>query len=156
MMRNGAGKTTAAGQSGPTRAACAAASTWPPPSSTGPRCCSWTSRPLGWTRAAEVTCGRLAELVADGTTVLLTTQYLEEADRLADNIVVADRGRIIAKGTAIELKASLGSTGVLLLFGFAISWVTALLGLVAKSAEAAAAASLPLTVLLASPPAPSC
>jgi len=50
------------------------------------------------------------ELVSDGTTVLLTTQYLEEADRLADNIVVVDGGRIIAEGTAIQLKASLGST----------------------------------------------
>ena len=54
----------------------------------------------------------IGELVADGTTVLLTTQYLEEADRLADTIVVVDRGRIIAEGTAIELKASLGSTVV--------------------------------------------
>src|SRR5919201_559449 len=54
----------------------------------------------------------IGQLVADGTTVLLTTQYLEEADRLADNIVVVDRGRIIAEGTAIELKASLGATVV--------------------------------------------
>src|SRR5260370_15878060 len=52
----------------------------------------------------------IEELVGDGTTVLLTTQYLEEADRLADNIVVVDGGRIIAEGTAIQLKASLGST----------------------------------------------
>jgi ABC-2 type transport system ATP-binding protein len=50
------------------------------------------------------------QLVADGTTVLLTTQYLEEADRLADNIIVIDDGRIIAQGTSTELKASLGST----------------------------------------------
>jgi daunorubicin resistance ABC transporter ATP-binding subunit len=54
----------------------------------------------------------IGELVADGTTVLLTTQYLEEADRLADNIVVVDGGRIIAAGTPVELKASLGSTVV--------------------------------------------
>jgi ABC-2 type transport system ATP-binding protein len=52
----------------------------------------------------------IEELVADGTTVLLTTQYLEEADRLAHHIVVIDHGRIIAEGTAGELKARLGST----------------------------------------------
>jgi ABC-2 type transport system ATP-binding protein len=54
----------------------------------------------------------IGELVADGTTVLLTTQYLEEADRLADTIVVIDRGQIIAEGTAAALKASLGATVV--------------------------------------------
>lgn len=48
------------------------------------------------------------ELVADGTTVLLTTQYLEEADQLADSIVVIDRGRVIARGTSDELKAEVG------------------------------------------------
>ena len=49
-------------------------------------------------------------LVSDGTTVLLTTQYLEEADRLADNIVVIDMGLIAAEGTATQLKARLGDT----------------------------------------------
>lgn len=52
----------------------------------------------------------IQELVADGTTLLLTTQYLEEADRLADNIVVIDNGRIIAEGSASELKSRLGNT----------------------------------------------
>ena len=47
-------------------------------------------------------------LVADGTTLLLTTQYLEEADRLASRIAVIDGGRIIAEGTADELKAKIG------------------------------------------------
>jgi ABC-type multidrug transport system ATPase subunit len=50
----------------------------------------------------------LAGLAADGVTVLLTTQYLEEADRLADQIVVMDTGRVIATGTATELKARVG------------------------------------------------
>jgi len=52
----------------------------------------------------------IEELIDDGTTLLLTTQYLEEADRLADNIVVVNGGRVIAEGTAAELKASLGNT----------------------------------------------
>jgi len=48
------------------------------------------------------------ELVAQGTTVLLTTQYLEEADQLADRIAVIDRGRVVADGTPAELKESVG------------------------------------------------
>jgi oleandomycin transport system ATP-binding protein len=47
-------------------------------------------------------------LVAAGTTVLLTTQYLDEADRLASEIAVIDHGRVIATGTASELKAKIG------------------------------------------------
>jgi daunorubicin resistance ABC transporter ATP-binding subunit len=50
----------------------------------------------------------IEELRRDGTTVLLTTQYLEEADRLAQRIAVVDHGRIAAQGTAAELKATLG------------------------------------------------
>jgi ABC-2 type transport system ATP-binding protein len=49
-------------------------------------------------------------LVADGTTLLLTTQYLEEADRLANHISVVDHGRVIAEGTSAQLKARLGET----------------------------------------------
>ena len=54
----------------------------------------------------------LRELVDDGTTLLLTTQYLEEADRLADRIAVIDGGRVIARGTPAELKARVGGERV--------------------------------------------
>jgi ABC-2 type transport system ATP-binding protein len=56
--------------------------------------------------------GVIEDLVDDGTTVLLTTQYLEEADRLARDIVVVDHGRVIAQGTPAELKADLGTSVV--------------------------------------------
>src|SRR6476620_8595545 len=54
----------------------------------------------------------IEDLVSRGTTVLLTTQYLEEADLLADNIVVIDHGTVIAEGTAADLKARLGTTTI--------------------------------------------
>jgi len=50
----------------------------------------------------------IEELVAEGTTTLLTTQYLDEAERLADDIVVIDHGTVIAKGTADSLKGQIG------------------------------------------------
>ena len=56
--------------------------------------------------------GVIEDLVGDGTTVLLTTQYLEEADRLAHDIVVVDQGAVIAQGTPAELKSDLGTSVV--------------------------------------------
>ena len=52
----------------------------------------------------------IEELVAEGATLLLTTQYLEEADRLAERLAVIDRGHVIAEGTPAQLKAGLGGT----------------------------------------------
>jgi ABC-2 type transport system ATP-binding protein len=52
----------------------------------------------------------IRDLVGEGTTVILTTQYLEEADQLADRLVVIDHGSIIAEGTASQLKEQLGGT----------------------------------------------
>lgn len=56
----------------------------------------------------------LRGLVNDGTTLLLTTQYLEEADQLADDIVVVDHGRIIEHGTALQLKERAGAASLVL------------------------------------------
>jgi ABC-2 type transport system ATP-binding protein len=52
------------------------------------------------------------QIAADGTTVVLTTQYLEEADRLAERLAVIDHGKVIAEGTSRDLKASIGSTAL--------------------------------------------
>ncbi|ATO16648.1 ABC transporter [Micromonospora sp. WMMA2032] len=59
------------------------------------------------------------DLVADGVTVLLTTQYLEEADQLADRVAVLDRGRLVAQGTPEELKRLVPGTHVRLRFATA-------------------------------------
>jgi ABC-2 type transport system ATP-binding protein len=56
------------------------------------------------------------ELVTDGVTVFLTTQYLEEADRLADRIAVLDQGRLVAQGTPSELKRQVPGSHVQLRF----------------------------------------
>jgi ABC-2 type transport system ATP-binding protein len=59
----------------------------------------------------------IKKLMSNGTTILLTTQYLEEADQLADRIVVIDGGKVIAEGTAKELKSKIGKDRLELTFG---------------------------------------
>ena len=61
----------------------------------------------------------IADLAAGGVTIFLTTQYLEEADQLADQIAVLDHGRLVAQGTATELKRLIAGGHVLLRFGSA-------------------------------------
>lgn len=72
----------------------------------------------------------IQKLMASGTTILLTTQYLEEADQLADQIVVIDGGKVIAMGTASELKRKIGNDRLELTFkdGGALSAATKILG----------------------------
>jgi ABC-2 type transport system ATP-binding protein len=66
------------------------------------------------TRSRLVLWEVVRELAAQGTTVLLTTQYLEEADHLAERIAVIDHGRVVADGTPSELKAAVGATELVL------------------------------------------
>src|ERR1700735_4281441 len=63
-------------------------------------------------RSRQVVWGALRELVAEGVTLLLTTQYLEEADALADHIVLIDHGRTVAAGSSNDLKARIGDLRV--------------------------------------------
>src|ERR1019366_139281 len=71
--------------------------------------CSWTSRPRAWIRRSRSEIWAIVrELRREGTTLLLTTQYLKEADQLADRIAVIDRGKVIAEGTGNELKDRVG------------------------------------------------
>lgn len=67
----------------------------------------------------------IKKLMADGTTILLTTQYLEEADQLADKIVVIDGGKVIAEGTANELKRKVGKDRLEISFANAKALATA-------------------------------
>jgi ABC-2 type transport system ATP-binding protein len=77
-------------------------------------------------RSREQLWGTVRRLVEEGVTVLLTTQYLEEADQLADTIAVLDRGRVVARGTPDELKSSLGAEVVRLQFADLPSYERAL------------------------------
>jgi ABC-2 type transport system ATP-binding protein len=73
--------------------------------------------------------GLLEELVRDGATLMLTTQYLDEADRLADDIVVLDGGRIAAQGSPAELKSRIGGERLEVTVGSADELASAALAL---------------------------
>ena len=77
-------------------------------------------------RSREQLWGTVRRLVAQGVTVLLTTQYLEEADQLADTVAVLDHGRIVARGAPEELKTGLGTEIVRLQFAGPTSYHRAL------------------------------
>jgi ABC-2 type transport system ATP-binding protein len=67
----------------------------------------------------------IRDLVAEGVTVLLTTQYLEEADQLADRIAVLDHGRIVAEGTPEELKRRIPGAHIQLRFAGPVATIPA-------------------------------
>jgi ABC-2 type transport system ATP-binding protein len=92
--------------------------------------------------------GVIEDLVGEGTTVLLTTQYLEEADRLARDIVVIDHGRVIAEGTPAELKADLGTSVVAVTLGddAEVARATALLAPLTRKAPVVEGPLVELTV----------
>ncbi len=73
------------------------------------------------TRSRQTLWRRIEELAAAGTTILLTTQYLEEADELADRIGVLDGGQLVAEGTAAELKARVGTEVLELTIGCSVA-----------------------------------
>ena len=97
------------GSSRPTPGACVAGSTWPARSS-AVRSLLFLDEPTTGLdpRSRLGMWDVIRGLVREGTTLLLTTQYLEEADELADTIAVVDHGKIIARGTADELKTQVG------------------------------------------------
>jgi len=90
----------------------------------------------------------IEELVGDGTTVLLTTQNLDEADRLADQIAVIDQGRVIAEGTSDELKDRVGGQRleVRLSHAEAADWAIHALRPMSDEPPAADASTVTLTV----------
>jgi ABC-2 type transport system ATP-binding protein len=77
-------------------------------------------------RSREQLWSTVRGIVDDGVTVLLTTQYLEEADQLADLIAVLDAGKVVARGTAAELKSNLGAEVVRLQFATDADYLSAL------------------------------
>jgi ABC-2 type transport system ATP-binding protein len=80
-------------------------------------------------RSRHTTWQLIRDLVADGVTVLLTTQYLDEADQLADRVAVLDHGRIVAQGTPEELKSRIPGAHIDLRFADAASLDSAALAL---------------------------
>ena len=68
-------------------------------------------------RSRDQVWGTVRDLADDGVTILLTTQYLEEADQLAGMIAMLDRGQVVARGTAGQLKSSIGTEVIRLQFG---------------------------------------
>ena len=108
--RRSASPTRPAGWSSTTRAACAAGSTSPPASSSRRELMFLDEPTTGLDpRSRNQVWDIVRALVAEGTTILLCTQYLDEADQLADGIAVIDHGKVIAEGTPGQLKASVGS-----------------------------------------------
>jgi ABC-2 type transport system ATP-binding protein len=101
--------------------------------------------------------GLVRQIAAAGTTVLLTTQYLEEADQLAERIAVIDGGRIVAEGTSAQLKSQVGSgtLHVRLLDGQQRSQAQAVLAGTLESPVQLGADPLTLSVLLATPADPT-
>ena len=101
--------------------------------------------------------GLVRRIAAAGTTVLLTTQYLEEADQLAEQIAVIDHGRIVAEGTSAQLKAQFGSgtLHVRLLDGQQRSRAQAVLAGTLEGPVYLGADPLTLSVLLATPAEPA-
>jgi len=77
----------------------------------------------------------IKKLADAGTTILLTTQYMDEADHLADNIVVIDHGKVIAEGTATELKAKVGSDRLELTISAKSNFDTAVAAVKGEKAE---------------------
>ena len=111
--RRSGSPTRPAGRCGRTPAACGAASTSPPAWSPIPEILFLDEPTTGLDpRSRNQVWDLVRQIAADGTTVLLTTQYLEEADRLAERLAVIDHGRVIAEGTSRELKASVGGNAL--------------------------------------------